>query len=86
MEREIAERSTRVHGLRAQRQPLVEGLYKDIRERYDILLQRKGSAVAALDGDRCCTRCRIRAAAQQLTEIERGRLQTCRGCGRWLTA
>ena len=78
VEREIAERSTRVHGLRAERQPLVDGLYKDIRERYDILLQRKGSAVAALDGDQNRRR-RGRTVEKRDRRHSRGPICPCNG-------
>ncbi|TNE91214.1 MAG: hypothetical protein EP330_06100 [Deltaproteobacteria bacterium] len=82
---ELTERNGRLDQLRSERVPAVEALTGDLLGRYDALRAKKGSAVTTVDDQRCCTKCRMLAAAQQLSDIRKGRLETCRGCGRWIT-
>jgi predicted nucleic acid-binding Zn-ribbon protein len=51
--------------------------------RYDTLFTRRGTAVAYLR-DSACSSCHSVSSASCLAEIARGRLASCRRCGRWL--
>lgn len=83
---ELAERAGRLGTLREDRVPALAALEVDTRRRYDALMAKKGAAVTTVDSQNCCTKCRMLAPTQQLSEVRRGRLEQCRGCGRWLTS
>jgi predicted nucleic acid-binding Zn-ribbon protein len=83
---ELAERAGRLAALREDRVPALAALAPDLRRRYDALRAKKGAAVTTVDSQNCCTKCRMLAPTQQLSEVRRGRLEQCRGCGRWLTS
>jgi len=58
-------------------------LDREIRGRYDLLRSRKPPAVARIRND-ACAMCMYTVPKQATIEMRRGRLVTCRGCGRWL--
>ncbi|TVQ93858.1 MAG: hypothetical protein EA397_03655 [Deltaproteobacteria bacterium] len=70
--------------LQPQRDRAHEALPKDLGLRYDLVRSKKGSAVAALQDDDSCSTCRLRAPMAEASEIRRGLLKSCRGCGRYL--
>lgn len=82
---ELIERKGRLEGLRAERGPAAEALTPELLRRYEALRKKKGSAVTTVDNQGCCTKCRMLTASQQLADVRAGRLETCRGCARWIT-
>ncbi|MBW1877105.1 MAG: hypothetical protein JRI25_00575 [Deltaproteobacteria bacterium] len=58
-------------------------LDREVQGRYDLLRVRKPPAVARIRND-ACAMCMYTVPKQATIELRRGRLITCRGCGRWL--
>jgi predicted nucleic acid-binding Zn-ribbon protein len=69
--------------LRATRSHLHLQLDREIQNRYDLLRTRKGTAVATVV-DGFCRTCRIAPPRQELADLRRGLMHSCRGCGRYL--
>ncbi len=77
-------RQTAAHALHlVGRDAALVPLDPQTRQRYLLLVQRKGTAVAAIRKE-CCASCQITVYQQHLTDIRRGLIEPCKGCGRWL--
>lgn len=61
-------------------------LPKDLGLRYDLIRKKKRTAAAPLVEDDSCDACRLRAPMMEASDVRRGLLRTCRGCGRFLIA
>lgn len=85
-----AEHPERTAELRARRDELVRARDQELAEvdpalkaRYEVLVARKGTAVARIERG-ACSACRQTVQQQHLTDLNRGLMEPCRGCGRWL--
>lgn len=75
----LAHRAT----LAAERVEQHVALTRETRVRYDKLLATKGRAVATVNGD-ACSACSLYVQPQQIADLQRGLVEPCRGCNRWL--
>lgn len=85
-----AEHPERTAELRARRDELVRAREQELaavdpalKARYEMLVARKGTAVARVERG-ACSACRQVVQQQHLTDLARGLVEPCRGCGRWL--
>ena len=67
----------------ASRDSALSALERSLRDRYDALVTRKGTAMAPIRRD-ACSACRRVVPPQQVVDLRLLKLQTCRGCCRWL--
>jgi predicted nucleic acid-binding Zn-ribbon protein len=74
-----AERATAL----AARDAALEPLDRETKSRYLLLVERKGTAVARIRGD-SCSACNIAVFQSHTSDLLRGLIVPCRGCGRWL--
>lgn len=51
--------------------------------KYEAVRQRKGRAVATIENE-SCKACRRVVQPKHLADLQRGLIEPCRGCGRWL--
>lgn len=84
------EHPVRVAELRARREEAVRAREEEldavdpqVRTRYETLRERKGTAVARVEGN-ACSACRHTVQPQHLADLRRGLMEPCRSCGRWL--
>jgi len=91
---ELAQREeshpTRMAELQSRRLELVRARDEELeqvdpatRSRYETLRARKGTAVARIEGG-ACSACRQVVQQQHIADLNRGLMEPCRGCGRWL--
>jgi predicted nucleic acid-binding Zn-ribbon protein len=67
----------------AARDQALTPLDRETRQRYLTLVGRKGTAVAyARNGS--CSACQMTVYQQHVTDLLRGIIEPCKGCGRWL--
>lgn len=70
--------------LTPQRDRARAALPKELGLRYDLIRTKKGTATALLQPDDACAACRLRAPMAEASDVRRGLLKSCRGCGRYL--
>lgn len=70
--------------LQGRRDGLFAELPHDLKQRYPPVRKRRRTAVARVAADGSCSGCRMQVQLQQIADIKRGLVETCRGCGRWL--
>lgn len=67
----------------AARDAALAPLDREHRERYLTLVQRRGTAVSYVRAG-SCSACQMTVYQQHVTDILQGRIEPCKGCGRWL--
>ena len=70
-------------GQRAERDRIFAQLPRDLQTRYEDFLAKKRWAVAHIV-DGACAGCQRVVNQQHVTDLQRGILKPCMGCGRWL--
>ncbi len=73
----------RREALLPERRATLEQLDPHLAQRYEALLARKDRAVAPIENG-ACSCCQMVVRQQIVTDLKRGRIHTCGGCGRWL--
>lgn len=66
-----------------EREAAYSELDRSLQSKYDAVRQRKGHAVTRIENDSCRS-CHRAVGAQHVTDLQRGLVIPCRGCGRWL--
>jgi predicted nucleic acid-binding Zn-ribbon protein len=79
----IATVTEEIRELRTAHDAIHITLDREVQGRYDLLRARKPPAVARIHHN-ACKLCMFTVPKQATIEMKRGRLMTCRGCGRWL--
>lgn len=82
---EVAILDEKLRRLLAEKTEAEAPLPDDIRKHYDTLTTKSGSAIAVL-GDGGCGHCHRVVPLSLASDVRRGRLISCDGCGRWLVA
>ena len=67
----------------AARDAALGAVDRELSARYLLLVQRKGTAVATIH-QLACSACHVAVIQQDVTDLQRGLMAACRGCGRWL--
>ena len=71
--------------LKRQRDAVSDTLPLELRSRYDVLRAgKKKYGVARVEKDGTCRGCQMAIGLQQVSDIRRGLILPCRGCGRWV--
>lgn len=83
--KEIAAIDAEISRHEAERVAALAPLDHNTRERYMLLLAKKGSAASEVKGG-VCAACSMAVQPQHLADVKRGMIVPCRGCSRWLIA
>lgn len=67
-----------------KRTAVANELSPEVRQRYDMLRAGKKKVAVARLVDGSCTGCQMTVPAQHISDLRRGLMEPCRGCGRFL--
>ncbi len=72
------------HATQPKRTSIADELSLEVRQRYDMLRAGKKKVAVARLVDGSCTGCQMTVPAQHISDLRRGLMEPCRGCGRFL--